>query len=101
MTDTPCTDGHPMTSPAPRRGENLRRPPPERRCGARSRRHGGRPCANWTVKGSTRCRMHGGTSPFGIGSPTLKHGFYSRCLVTRLAAAIGARRTMERDGGEP
>ena len=42
-----------------------------------------------------RCRMHGGTSPFGIGSPTLKHGYYSRDLLTRLAMAHRARREAE------
>ena len=101
MADTPCTDGTPMTTPTTRRGENLRRPPPERRCGVRSRRNGGAPCRNWGMRPSGRCRMHGGTSPFGIGSPTHRHGFYSRDLPTRIAAAIGARRTIEATGKWP
>ena len=95
MTDTPCTDGHPMTPPSTRRGANLRRPPPDRLCGAKSRRNGGAPCRNWGMRPTGRCRMHGGKSRFGIGSPTHKHGLYSRDLLTRLAAAIGARRTIE------
>ena len=101
MTNTPCTDGDPMHAQATRRGDNLRTPPSERRCGARSRRTGGAPCRNWGMRPTGRCRMHGGASRFGIGSPTHKHGFYSRDLLTRIAAAIGARRTIDETGTWP
>jgi len=56
-----------------------------RRCGAKTR--AGTPCKTPPVRGRTRCRMHGGTSP---GAPignryAWKHGRYS-------AAAIAERR---------
>lgn len=49
-------------------------PSPEERCGAKKRN--GEPCPSWPVRGSSRCRMHGGTSP---GAPkgsarNYKHG---------------------------
>jgi hypothetical protein len=55
------------------------------RCGAKTR--AGTPCRTPPVRGRTRCRMHGGTSP---GAPkgnryAWKHGWYS-------AAAIAERR---------
>jgi len=55
------------------------------RCGAKTR--AGMPCKTPPVRGRTRCRMHGGTSP---GAPkgncyAWKHGRYS-------AAAIAERR---------
>ena len=54
-------------------------------CGAKTR--SGAPCKNPPVRGRTRCRMHGGTSP---GAPkgnrnAWKHGRYS-------AEAIAERR---------
>ena len=90
-----------MATSTTRRGENLRTPPPDRRFGARSRRTGGAPCRTWGILPTGRCRMHGGASRFGIGPPTHKHGFSSRDLPTRIAAAIGARRTIEATGTWP
>jgi hypothetical protein len=48
-----------------------------RQCGAKTR--AGTPCKSAPVRGRTRCRMHGGTSP---GAPkgnryAWKHGWYS------------------------
>jgi len=39
-----------------------------------------------------RCRMHGGTSPIGIASATVKTGRYSRHLPTRLLATYDQSR---------
>lgn len=50
--------------------------PSDRQCGAKTR--AGMPCKNWGRLGSGRCRMHGGSSPIGIRSPSFKHGWYSR-----------------------
>lgn len=36
------------------------------------------------MKGSKRCRMHGGASLKGIASPAFKHGRYSKTLPPRL-----------------
>ncbi len=47
-------------------------------CGAKCRN--GRPCPTAPVRGSTRCRMHGGTQPKGPASPNWKHGGYSGYL---------------------
>jgi hypothetical protein len=49
------------------------------RCGARARTRGGAPCRSPAVRGSARCRMHGGK---GSGAPcgnrnAWKHGAYS------------------------
>ena len=46
-----------------------------RRCTAQ-RKNGRGPCNGHAVRGSTKCRMHGGTSP---GGP-IKHGLYSKRL---------------------
>src|SRR5689334_3929698 len=35
-------------------------------------------CQNQAVRGRTTCRMHGGTQPVGIASPSYKHGRRSR-----------------------
>jgi hypothetical protein len=45
-------------------------------CGAKTRN--GTPCKSPKVKGRTRCRMHGGSSPRGAKSPQFQHGFYSQ-----------------------
>ena len=45
-------------------------------CGAKTR--SGSACQNRPVKGSNRCRMHGGQSPKGKSSPAYKHGLYSK-----------------------
>ena len=63
------------------------------RCGARTRK--GTQCQSPTVKGSKRCRMHGGTSP---GAPkgnqnALKHGYYSHQSIE---ARKRARKAMSR-----
>ncbi|MDP9364996.1 MAG: hypothetical protein M3Q10_12355 [Chloroflexota bacterium] len=51
------------------------KPPPERRCGARTR--DGDPCKNWGIPPSGHCRMHGGRSPRWFASPRYVHGRYS------------------------
>jgi hypothetical protein len=52
-------------------------------CGARTRQHGGRPCRNFGIRPSGRCRLHGGHSLRGIASPTFVHGRYSRDWLLR------------------
>jgi len=52
------------------------------RCGARTR--SGRPCKSPSVRGKSRCRMHGGAP--GSGAPrgnknALKHGRFTREAV--------------------
>jgi len=71
----------------------------KKRCGAKSRRNGGRPCQNWAVDVSKkgRCRMHGGTHPTGGDAPQaklkLKHGLFAKTLTPeereRFAEAFG------------
>ena len=73
--DTPCNAG------------NLMKPPKNRVCGARTR--AGTPCKNWSMQHRARCRMHGGKSPRGIGSPTFRHGRYSRDFVGHLLWEFG------------
>ena len=61
--------------------------PVRRPCGARTR--AGSPCKNWTVRGNSRCRMHGGKStgprtPEGLERSrraNLKHGRYSTATL--------------------
>lgn len=50
------------------------------RCGAKTRRNHGAPCRSPAVRGSKRCRMHGGK---GSGAPkgnlnALKHGYMTK-----------------------
>jgi hypothetical protein len=52
-------------------------------CGAQ--RRDGEECRSRPMANG-RCRMHGGKSPGGVGSATLKTGRYSKYLPTRLAA---------------
>lgn len=54
------------------------------RCGAKTR--DGDPCKLPPVTGRTRCRMHGGRVPQGIGLTATLTGRYSKHLPTRLAA---------------
>jgi hypothetical protein len=51
-------------------------------CGARCKRTG-EPCQNPIVKGSTRCRMHGGKTPTGPKSHQFSHGYYSKDSATK------------------
>ncbi len=53
------------------------------RCNATSRRTGEH-CKNNAVRGSTKCRMHGGKTPRGIASPNFKHGRYSDAIPPRM-----------------
>lgn len=53
-------------------------------CGAKTRSGG--LCQSPPVKGSRRCRMHGGTQPVGPASPNFKTGRYSKLLPKRMAA---------------
>lgn len=75
----------PHASETPKRrgrqpGEPGRRGNP-RLCGAKNR--AGEPCRALAIKGRTRCRLHGGRSPAGIGHPRYVHGFYSRYPLAR------------------
>jgi len=54
-------------------------------CTAKAKGSGER-CRNHALPGSTKCRMHGGSSLAGVASPRFKTGRYSRHLPTRLAA---------------
>lgn len=55
---------------------------PPKRCGAKTRAGG--TCKNGAMPNG-RCRMHGGKSLGGIGSPRYKTGRYSKYLPSRLA----------------
>lgn len=66
-TDAPCTAGTLMDVPE------------HRQCGACTR--AGPPCRNWSMRGPSRCRMHGGRSLRGLASPIFKHGRYSRDII--------------------
>jgi hypothetical protein len=65
------------------------------RCGARARTRGGQPCQAPAVRGSARCRMHGGLSTGPRTKKGLrrsqrarwKHGRYSPVTVAQRAAA--------------
>ena len=46
------------------------------KCGAKTK--SGKPCEKPPLKGSNRCRLHGGKSLKGIDSPRYKHGLYSK-----------------------
>ena len=46
------------------------------KCGAKTR--SGTPCQKPALKGSTRCKLHGGASLKGLDSPRYKHGLYSK-----------------------
>jgi hypothetical protein len=53
------------------------------RCGARSRRRGGKPCRAPAVRGKRRCRMHGGAStgprtPEGLARSRRAHWIHGR-----------------------
>jgi hypothetical protein len=54
-------------------------------CTAKSKQSG-QQCKNHAVNGTSKCRIHGGTSLAGIASPTFKTGRYSKHLPSRLAA---------------
>jgi len=45
-------------------------------CGAKTRR--GTPCKRPPVAGRTRCRLHGGATPFGMAHYNWKHGRRSK-----------------------
>lgn len=53
------------------------------RCGAKTRQGGG-PCQKYPVRGSKRCRLHGGASLVGTASGTYVHGRNSRHAPTRM-----------------
>ena len=62
------------------------------RCGAKTR--SGHPCQKWPILGRTRCRLHGGTTPFGVDHPSYKDGQYSKydyaCFVRKKNLALRA-----------
>lgn len=58
-------------------------------CTAKSKRTGER-CLRPPIKGRTTCYHHGGMSPRGIASATLKDGRYSKHLPTNLLATYQA-----------
>ncbi len=55
-------------------------------CTAKSKRSGVR-CNNPAMKDRDVCRMHGGKSLYGVSSPSLKSGRYSKHLPARLGTA--------------
>ena len=76
-----------------------RRPPENfRRCDARTR--SGAPCRAPAMRHRERCRMHGGKTPRGIGSPHFKTGQYSRDFLARVMWRMGFTRAPARDRDE-
>jgi hypothetical protein len=77
----PATAGNgfrnPKEAPKPHEG-NGAAPGGRQLCGAKTR--GGGTCRKPPLAGRTRCRLHGGATPVGIGSPHWKHGKRSRYL---------------------
>ncbi len=69
--DYPMQGGYPMNMNEPRKT-----------CGAK--RRDGLPCRMWILCPNGRCRMHGGMSPYGLFSPRVKHGAYSRDMTLRI-----------------
>jgi hypothetical protein len=59
------------------------------RCTAKSKQSGEQ-CKRHAVPGRNVCAMHGGKSPGGLGSATLKSGKYSKYLPQGLAAKYAA-----------
>lgn len=51
-------------------------------CNAKNRR--GEQCGKSAVPGKSVCRLHGGATPCGAGSPHWKHGRYSKALPAHL-----------------
>lgn len=81
--------------PSPAVTTNLNDVPGDRQCGAKTR--SGEPCKNWGTWPSGRCRMHGGKSYRGIGSPSFKHGWYSECWpYTMMRRRIQEQERLER-----
>ena len=66
---------------------------PNKQCGAKTRKGG--QCKRSPSAGRTRCRLHGGATPSGVGSPHFKHGRYSKVLPT------GLRKKFEEAGKDP
>lgn len=60
----------------------MKRPGQNVVCGAKTRQ--GTPCRRYAVPGRTRCRLHGGLTPVGMGSPNYKHGRFSKYLPQHL-----------------
>lgn len=58
-----------------------------KRCGAKTKKDGS-PCRRSPVKGSNRCKLHGGLSLKGTDSPTYKHGLYSKYAGDSLKQVI-------------
>jgi hypothetical protein len=56
-----------------------------RQCGAKTR--DGTPCRRPPLAGRRRCRLHGGATPSGLGSPHWKHGRYSKVVPRGLRQA--------------
>jgi hypothetical protein len=57
-------------------------PKKARICGAK--RRNGEPCQKFAIKGSTRCRLHGGKSLKSIAHPSFKTGKHSKFLPQQL-----------------
>jgi hypothetical protein len=55
-------------------------------CGGLLRKQNGRRCRDTAVMENGRCRRHGGATPRGLASSSLKTGRYSMDLPTRVAA---------------
>jgi len=50
------------------------------RCGAKSKQNNGEPCKSFAMRGSARCRIHGGKVKRGTESASFKHGRYTKVL---------------------
>jgi len=66
--------------------EATRRPDGKAVCGGLLRKQNGRRCRDTAVMENGRCRRHGGATPRGLASSSLKTGRYSMDLPTRVAA---------------
>ncbi|MES2460719.1 MAG: HGGxSTG domain-containing protein [Armatimonadota bacterium] len=64
-------------------------------CGAKTK--DGTPCQKLPCATRTRCRLHGGASPKGIGHPNFKHGYYSDSITgVLLRAQVKEARRIDR-----
>lgn len=69
--------------------KSVEAPENRRLCGARTR--AGTPCERAPMPNG-RCSKHGGKSLRGAASPRFKHGYYSKCLLTRIGGTVALLR---------
>jgi len=68
-------------------------------CGAKTK--SGSACRRPPVAGRTRCRLHGGATPYGIASPHFRHGLRSKYvsdIFTRPPSPLDAIAAMQAQG---